>query len=102
MTSDPRHQRLQRHPHRPDRSPHPDHPRPDGGPPARGERSRRWPLVVPLLLLAWPPLYNRTDPVVLGVPFFYAYQVTVIMVAAACTWLVYRRDRARAGGADAG
>lgn len=55
-------------------------------------RSRIWLLAAPLLLLAWPPLYNREEPVVAGLPFFYAYQLIMIPVAAVCTWLVYRGD----------
>lgn len=81
--------------------------RPDPGPsdpdvPDPGRRVRRpgqsrfparaWLLAAPLLLLAWPPLYNRTEPVVAGIPFFYAYQLIMIPAAALCTWVVYRRD----------
>jgi hypothetical protein len=58
-------------------------------------RSRAWLLAVPLVLLAWPPLYNREEPVVVGIPFFYAYQLIMIPTAAVCTWLVYCGDARR-------
>jgi hypothetical protein len=63
--------------------------------PAARARPRRWLLAVPLLLLAWPPLYDRTEPAILGIPFYYAYQLGVIPLAAGCTWLVLRSDRHR-------
>lgn len=58
-------------------------------------RSRRWLLAVPVILLAWPPLYNRAEPALGGVPFFYAYQMAVIPIAAICLLIVYAGDRDR-------
>jgi len=37
----------------------------------------RWPnllLVIPFVALLWVPLYNRIDPALFGIPFFYWYQ----------------------------
>jgi hypothetical protein len=84
----------------------PDPTRPSGAP-AGGGRSGRAPsdlspwnllLLVPLLTVLYPPLYNRTDPTLLDIPFFYWYQLAMIGVSVACTLVVYRAtERARAG-----
>lgn len=61
-----------------------------------GGRSGRvvgWLLLVPLVLVAYPPLYNRADPHLLGVPFFYWYQLAVIPVSVVCTTVVYLAGR---------
>ncbi len=70
-------------------------------PPAEsGRRPRRsdssgwnWLLLLPLLVTLYPPLYNRRDPELAGIPFFYWYQLAVISVGVACTYVVYRRTR---------
>jgi hypothetical protein len=36
------------------------------------------------------PLYNRTDPVLAGIPFFYWFQFAWIAVSALVTALAYR------------
>lgn len=62
----------------------------------RGRRSAvAWLLAVPLLLVVYPPLYNRTDPTLLGIPFFYWYQLAVIPVSVVCTAIVYRATTPR-------
>jgi len=38
----------------------------------------------------WVPLYNRVEPSLFGVPFFYWFQTVWILVAAAATALAYR------------
>ena len=66
----------------------------DARPPRRSDRSPwNWLLIVPLLVTLWPPLYNRTDPELLGIPFFYWYQLAVISVGVICTLVVYLRTR---------
>lgn len=78
----------------------------DGGPPVPGRRSgRMWVLIVVLLV---PPvvipllvgLYDRTDPVLAGFPFFFWFQFALIPMSAALTIIAYylaktadRRDR---------
>jgi Protein of unknown function (DUF3311) len=59
-----------------------------------------WLLVVPLFTVIYPPLYNRTDPELLGVPFFYWYQLLMIPVSMACTVIVYRATRRGPAGRD--
>jgi Protein of unknown function (DUF3311) len=63
--------------------------------PGRGRRRASWLLALPLLGLAWPPLYNRLEPSVFGVPFFYAYQLAMIVIAVACMIVVYRTRSGR-------
>ena len=64
--------------------------------PDRTDRSPwNWLLLVPILAVMWPPLYNRDDPELFGIPFFYWYQLAVIPVGVACTALVYRATTRR-------
>lgn len=49
-------------------------------------------LLAPLVLL-WVPFYNRLEPSLGGVPFFYWYQMAWIVVTAALTFIVWRLDR---------
>ena len=50
----------------------------------------------------WPPFYNRVDPTLIGIPFFYWYQLLWIILGAILTATVYfvTEDSARetAGG----
>ena len=58
---------------------------------------RRWlPLILllPFVALLWVPLYNRTQPMLAGFPFFYAWQFGWIVLAALLTWIVQRGRRA--------
>lgn len=53
-------------------------------------------VVVGLLFLViaavalWVPLYNRAEPSLFGIPFFYWFQTVWILAAAAATALAYR------------
>ena len=38
----------------------------------------------------WVPLYNRLDPPLFGIPFFYWFQTVWILAAAGATALAYR------------
>jgi hypothetical protein len=63
-----------------------------------GSRRRHWNwlLLVPLLLLVYPGLYARAAPELFGFPFFYWYQLAVVIATALLTGAVYwlTRDRA--------
>lgn len=52
-----------------------------------------WLLVVPLLVVLFPPIYNRTTPELFGIPFFYWYQLAAVVVGVFCTYVVYLKTR---------
>jgi Protein of unknown function (DUF3311) len=67
---------------------------------ASGRTSRdrspvNWLLLVPMLLVIWPPLFNKVDPKLFGIPFFYWFQLAVIPIGVACTVLVYQATARR-------
>jgi hypothetical protein len=41
------------------------------------------------VLVLWVPLYNRVDPTFIGIPFFYWFQLLLVVVGAALTAIVY-------------
>lgn len=41
------------------------------------------------LVSLWVPLYNRVDPTFIGLPFFYWFQLLLILVGAVLTAVVY-------------
>ena len=45
--------------------------------------------VVELLLIVWPGFYNSAAPTFIGIPFFYWYQMLVVIVGAVLTAIVY-------------
>ena len=60
--------------------------------PARGSSARqRWYvlLLLPFIFMLWPSLYNKVDPTLAGVPFFYWYQFIWVALSGAITWVVY-------------
>jgi hypothetical protein len=48
-----------------------------------------WLLVIPVLALIFPTLYNRETPTLFGFPFFYWYQLAWVFLATAVLGLVY-------------
>jgi len=54
-------------------------------------------LALPFIAHVWVPSYNRVDPTLLGIPFFYWWQTAWILGAALCILPVYlfeeRRDK---------
>lgn len=62
--------------------------------PASGPKRRisRWwylLLVVQCLAVLWPPLYNRVEPPLAGMPFFYWYQLLWVILGGILTAVVY-------------
>ncbi|BFO15184.1 DUF3311 domain-containing protein [Streptomyces sp. KM77-8] len=64
-------------------------------------------LVAPFVALLWVGSYAKTDPVLIGVPFFYWYQMLWVLLSAVLTMTAYklwqRDQRARSaakGGAS--
>ena len=55
-----------------------------------------WPrllFLIPLLAMLWVPSYNRLEPTLGGVPFFYWYQLAWILLGAAVVLLVFTIER---------
>jgi hypothetical protein len=49
-------------------------------------------LLVPFLALCWPAFYNLQTPELLGIPFFYWFQMLWIVVTSLLTAIVYLLD----------
>ncbi len=57
---------------------------------------RYWPrllFLIPLIAMLWVPSYNRLEPTLGGVPFFYWYQLAWILLGAGVVLLVFTLDR---------
>jgi hypothetical protein len=39
--------------------------------------------------ILWPPFYNKAEPALVGIPFFYWYQLLCVIVGAVLTAIVY-------------
>ena len=52
-----------------------------------------WLLLLPLVAVLLPWLYNREEPTLFGIPFFYWYQLAAIAVGVLSTLVVYRATR---------
>jgi hypothetical protein len=59
------------------------------------EKASWWYLLflVQFAVILWPPLYNKAEPAVLGVPFFYWFQLAWVIVSAVITAVVYFATR---------
>ncbi|MFB7272949.1 DUF3311 domain-containing protein [Streptomyces sp. NPDC056244] len=61
-------------------------------------------LVAPFVALLWVGSYAKTEPVFIGIPFFYWYQMAWVVVSTGLTMIAYqlwqRDQRGRAGGAS--
>jgi uncharacterized membrane protein YhdT len=59
----------------------------------RGERSTWswWYLLflIQFVAVLWPPFYNRVEPTLIGLPFFYWYQLACVVLAAVLTAIIY-------------
>jgi len=49
-------------------------------------------LLIPYLAMLWVPSYNRVEPMLAGIPFFYWYQMLWIALGAAVLIPVYLID----------
>lgn len=57
-----------------------------------GHGRRSWAyalLLIPLASVVYPPLYDRTDPSLAGLPFFVWYQIAAVILGGAVTGIVY-------------
>jgi uncharacterized protein DUF3311 len=46
-------------------------------------------LLVQFVAVLWPPFYNKAEPALIGLPFFYWYQLACIVGGAILTAIVY-------------
>ncbi len=60
--------------------------------PSIDRKKRRWSLLlllIPFIVLLWPPFYNSWDPPIFGIPFFYWFQLLWVILTAIITAVVY-------------
>ena len=58
--------------------------------PARSVRWRfYWLLLIPYVVYLWVPTYDKIEPSLAGIPFFYWYQFVWIALTALVVWAVY-------------
>jgi hypothetical protein len=67
---------------------------PTSGPPAH-RQGWRWLLALPIGAPLLVPLYNRVEPQLWGMPFFYWYQIGCAVLATATITAVYLLTRGR-------
>ncbi|HEU0003547.1 MAG TPA: DUF3311 domain-containing protein [Ktedonobacteraceae bacterium] len=46
-------------------------------------------LLLPFALTLWPGIYNTTQPVFIGIPFFYWFPMSCILLTAILTAILY-------------
>ncbi|MGD0493031.1 MAG: DUF3311 domain-containing protein [Steroidobacteraceae bacterium] len=49
--------------------------------------------VLQFAVILWPPLYNKVEPTLIGLPFFYWFQLLWVIVSAVFTGVVYWATR---------
>ncbi len=59
-----------------------------------GGRRRAWSwwyllLVIQFIAVLWPAFYNKAEPALIGMPFFYWYQLLWVIIGAVLTAIVY-------------
>jgi hypothetical protein len=58
-------------------------------PTARTNKTWYWLLLIPYLAIFWLPSYNSVEPVALGVPFFYWYQLLWVVLSTMVIGIVF-------------
>jgi hypothetical protein len=61
----------------------------------RRSRAWYWLLLIPIIGTLIPPIYNKLDPELIGIPFFYWYQLAWVPISVTLTLVVYRQTRRR-------
>ena len=59
---------------------------------ARAGWLKHWPrflFLIPLVVVLWVPFYNRLEPALGGIPFFYWFQLAFVLIAACIVMGVY-------------
>jgi hypothetical protein len=52
-------------------------------------------LLLPYIAVLWVPFYNRAEPALAGIPFFYWYQLLWIPFGSLLLFIVWRSGRKR-------
>jgi uncharacterized membrane protein len=58
-------------------------------------------IIAPFVAMLWIPSYNKTNPKLLGFPFFYWYQLLWVVITAVLMFVAFnavKRDRAQRRG----
>ncbi|GAC1434174.1 MAG: hypothetical protein PVS3B3_32570 [Ktedonobacteraceae bacterium] len=63
--------------------------RPSGPASRKSRRAFLLLLIIPFIVLLWPPFYNFTEPTLFGIPFFYWFQLSWVIITAIITATVY-------------
>lgn len=50
-------------------------------------------LLIPFVALLWVPFYNRVEPAIFGIPFFYWYQFAWVILTSVIILIVDSRTR---------
>ena len=68
---------------------------PGGSSPTSAQSSSWWSLLllIPFVALLWVPFYNRLDPAIFGIPFFYWYQFIWVILTSLIILVVDSRTR---------
>ena len=45
--------------------------------------------VIQFVVILWPPFYNKVEPTLIGIPFFYWFQLLWVIVSAVFTATIY-------------
>jgi hypothetical protein len=45
--------------------------------------------VIQFVVILWPPFYNKAEPTLIGIPFFYWFQLLWVLVSAVFTVVIY-------------
>jgi hypothetical protein len=61
-----------------------------------GKRAWYLLLFAPFVGTLWPPLYDRIEPRLWGIPFFYWYQLSWVILTSALLGIAYLAHRERA------
>lgn len=60
--------------------------------PEKKGKGRSWLLLlllVPFIVTLWPPFYNFAQPELIGIPFFYWFQLLWVLITAALMAILY-------------
>jgi len=52
--------------------------------------------LIQFVAVLWPPFYNKVEPALAGMPFFYWYQLLWVIIGAVLTAIVYFITEAQA------